>query len=191
MSLCVCPFIELTWLHGIPNGSCLLGAHWLELLLGIQFPQFKFLLLVPHSGCSAMLGTLELKGEWEKTHTLQRHQFVGQPLVGWTHFDPFWAILDPFGAILGHFRPIWGTFLAFSDSFEAPRSHLRPILASKVTQIDQKWSKMVQNGSKRGPKRGPKGGPKMGPPEVGTKKKSKNIFSLAPVDQKSHPCACF
>ena len=86
-------------------------------------------------------------------------------------------------------------------------------MASIVTQSDQngpKWvqngskmgpkrvqngSKMgpkrVQNGSKMGPKRGPKGGPKMGPPEVGTKKKSKNIFSLAPVDQKSHPCACF
>ena len=44
--------------------------------------------------------------------------------------------------------------------------------------------KWVQNGSKTGPKGGtkggPKGGPKMGPPEVGTKKKSKNIFSLAP-----------
>ena len=32
--------------------------------------------------------------------------------------------------------------------------------------------KWVQNG--------PKGGPKMGPTEVGTKKKSKNVFSLAP-----------
>ena len=38
----VCPCLELTWLHG----SCL------ELLLGVQFPQFNFLLLVQHSGCT-------------------------------------------------------------------------------------------------------------------------------------------
>ena len=47
-------------------------------------------------------------------------------------------------------------------------------MASIVTQSDQngpKWVQSVQNGSKTGPKRGP--------PEVGTKKKSKNIFSLA------------
>ena len=39
-------------------------------------------------------------------------------------------------------------------------------------------------GPKRVPKRvqkGSKRGPKMGPPEVGTKKKSKNSFSLAPL----------
>ena len=48
------------------------------------------------------------------------------------------------------------------------------------SKMGPKW---VQNGSKTGPKRGQKGlqkgGPKMGPPEVGTKKKSKNIFYLA------------
>ena len=72
-------------------------------------------------------------------------------------------------------------------------------MASKVTQSDQNGSKVVQNGPKwvqngpkwvqsvqNGSKTGQKGvqgggGPKMGPPEVGTKKKSKNIFSLAPL----------
>ena len=36
-------------------------------------------------------------------------------------------------------------------------------------------------GVQKGSKRGSKGGPKIGPPEVRTKKKSKNIFSLAPL----------
>ena len=63
-------------------------------------------------------------------------------------------------------------------------------MASIVTQSDQngpKWVQSVQNGSKTGPTRGPKGGPKMGPPEVGTKKKSKNIFSLAPLQGVKWP----
>ena len=75
----------------------------------------------------------------------------------------FWAILDPF----------WALFWAFSDSFEAPRSHLRPSYASIVTQPNSRsfdpnfGPKWVQNGSKRGSK--------MGPPEGGTKKKVKAL----------------
>ena len=54
-------------------------------------------------------------------------------------------------------------------------------MAYIVTQSDQTVEVLTQFWYKMGPKMSPKGGPKMGPPEVGTKKKSKNVFSLAPL----------
>ena len=88
----------------------------------------------------------------------------------------------PKGPRRGHFwtifGPFWALFWTFSDSLEAPRSHLRPSYASLVTQSDQTVEVLtqilVQNGSKMGPKWvHPNGGAQRAEP-----KKSRKIFLL-------------